>query len=134
METGPHGTFGFIDMPDGLRLFTGELPDKQNAPNISCIPPGIYNCAWTFSPAFKRMMYLVADVPKRSGIRIHSANFMGDKAAGLRAQLNGCLALGRRLGTIDGQKALILSSAAVTALESFMGREPFILEVISCSN
>jgi hypothetical protein len=54
---------------------------------------------------------------------------MGDKLLGYRAQLNGCIALGERLGWLDGQKALLLSAPAVRRFEAHMGREPFKLEI-----
>ncbi len=75
-ETGPHGTFGQIYF-DGRSVFTGELPDRGNAPNVSCIPAGTYRVVWNFSPAFKRNMFLVTNAEGRSGIRIHPANLMG---------------------------------------------------------
>lgn len=75
-------------------------------------------------------MYEVVGVPKRSGIRKHSANFMGAKDEGFRCQLNGCIALGEKLGWIEKQKALLISAPAVRRFESFMNREPFELEVV----
>lgn len=129
LETGDHGTFGRI-IVDDLILFTGELPWRDNSPNISCIPAGKYTCAWTFSPAFKRMMYAVGPVGGRAGIRIHPANLMGDKASGLRCQLNGCIAIGERLGTMQTQKAILLSAPAVRRLEDFTGRTNFSLEIV----
>ena len=65
----------------------------------------------------------------RTGIRKHPANFMGDAALGLRSQLNGCIALGERLGWMDGQKALLLSAPAVRRFESHMSHRPFLLEI-----
>jgi hypothetical protein len=132
LETSTHGTFGRIHFPGGS-LFTGELPDHDNAPNVSRIPAGRYRVAWTFSPAFKRFMYLVLDVPRRSGIRIHSANLMGIPAPPLRRQLHGCISLGERLGMMDGQKAVLLSAPAVRRFESAMSRNPFDLEILECS-
>lgn len=133
VETSDHGTFGRV-VVDGRVLFTGELPDRGNAPNISCVPAGTYGCEWTWSPAFKRFMYLLGPTPGRSGIRIHPANLCGDRACGLKAHLNGCIALGERLGTMDGQKALIVSAPAVRRLESAMERKSFILEIQPCSD
>jgi hypothetical protein len=132
LEAGDQGTFGRLSLPDGRAWFSGELPDRDNAPNVSCIPAGLYRCLWTWSPAFKRFMYLVDRVPGRSGVRIHSANYMGDRSKGHRCHLNGCIALGQRLGHIEGQKALILSTPAVFALEAGTGRQSFELEILPC--
>lgn len=130
LETGDHGTFGWIVLP-GLALFTGELPWRENQSNLSCLPDGGYNVVWTYSPAFRREMYLLLGTHPRSGIRKHSANFMGDRTKGLRSQLYGCIALGERLGWMDGQKALLLSAPAVRRFESYMERKPFRLEIVN---
>lgn len=129
LETSDEGTFGRLILP-GLTLFSGELPDRANLPNVSCIPAGEYAVRWTYSPRFKRFMYLVDGVAGRAGIRFHSANFMGDKACGLLCQLNGCIAPGMKLGRMDGQKAVLLSAQAMRLFEKSLNREPFRLEVI----
>jgi len=122
------GTFGRMTV-GGLTLFSGELPWADNAPDRSCIPVGEYRCAFTFSPRFRRMLYLVIDVPGRSGIRFHAANLMGAVDQGRKSQLNGCIALGERIGFMDGQKALLLSAPALRRFESALGGGPFDLEV-----
>lgn len=128
IESSDQGTFGVLSVA-GVTFFTGELPWRENASNVSCIPTGVYRCQWTYSPRFRRKMYLVDPVPRRTGIRKHAANFMGDVKKGLKAQLNGCIALGERLGWINGQKALLLSTPAMRRFESLMGGKPFELEV-----
>lgn len=128
-ETGDQGTFGKVFAPN-LSLFSGELPDRDNKPNISCIPAKAYSCRWTYSPRFQRFMYLVEDVPERTGVREHSANLMGDKALGFKAQLNGCIAFGERLGWIDKQKAVLLSAPAMRRFEKQMNYKEFILEIV----
>jgi hypothetical protein len=130
-ETGDQGTFGRIIAPRGLILFTGEQPWRDNATGLSCIPLGTYRSVWTWSRAFKRMMYLLLDTDPRVGIRAHSANLMGDLAKGHRSQLQGCIALGERLGWIEGQKALLLSAPAVRRFETTMDRQPFMLEIVN---
>jgi hypothetical protein len=74
-------------------------------------------------------MYLLLGTEPRAGIRIHSANLMGDDTIGYRRQLNGCLAFGERLGWLDGQKALLVSASAVRRFEEHMGGKPFLLEI-----
>lgn len=75
-------------------------------------------------------MYLVEGVPNRTGIRKHAANLMGDKNLGYTAQLNGCIALGEKLGFIDKQKALLLSAPALRRFENLMERKSFMLEIV----
>lgn len=130
-DHGDQGTFGRLITPAGLSLYTGELPWRDNRSNASCIPQAVYNVEWTFSPAFRRWMYLILDTDPRAGIRAHSANFMGDDTMGYKKQLNGCIALGEKLGWMDGQKALLLSISAVRRFEEHMERLPFKLEIVN---
>lgn len=131
LDHGDQGTFGHIDTQNGLVLFTGELPWRDNRSNASCILPAVYNVEWTFSPSFRRWMYLILGTDPRAGIRAHSANFMGDDTMGYKKQLNGCIALGEKLGWMDGQKALLVSAPAVRRFEEHMERQPFKLEIIN---
>jgi hypothetical protein len=129
LYTGPEGTFGRF-VTDGTVLFSGELPWRENKANVSCIPVGNYVCRWTYSQRFKRFMYLVDGVSGRTGIRFHSANFMGDVNDGCKSQLNGCIALGEKLGTMNKQKALLLSKPAIRRFEEAMGKETFKLQIV----
>lgn len=74
-------------------------------------------------------MYLLLGTDPRAGIREHPANLMGDETLGYRRQLNGCIALGEKLGWIDRQKALLVSAPAVRRFEAFMQWQPFTLEI-----
>lgn len=130
LETGDQGTFGRITALD-LTLFTGEQPWRDNAPNLSCVPIGKYRVEWTYSPRFGRMMYVLLGTEPRTGIRAHSANLMGDKNKGYRTQLAGCIALGEKLGWIDGQRALLLSVPAIRRFETTMNRQLFELEIVN---
>jgi hypothetical protein len=133
-ESGPHGTFGRLtaDVGDERHyFFTGELPWRDNQSNVSCIPEGIYKANFTFSPKFKRSMYEIGPVTGRTSIRLHSANLMGDTSLGFKSQLNGCISLGLKVGTLDGQKALLLSSPAMRQFETLMEGKPFVLEIKS---
>ena len=54
----------------GCLCFEGqEIETLENADYI--IPVGMYEVSVTYSPRFKRMLPLVMQVPKRSGIRFH---------------------------------------------------------------
>lgn len=133
LSTDDQGTFGKLTIGDH-EFFTGELPWRDNESNISCIPVGVYECRWTLSVRFKRFMYQLDDVPDRTGIRIHSANFMGDDTKRYRKQLNGCIALGEKIGEMGGQRALLVSAPAIRQFETLMAKKPFILEVIDGIN
>lgn len=127
-ESSDQGTFGSIVL-GSTTLFTGELPWRDNRSNRSCIPPGLYTCQWTYSPRFKTFTYLLDAVPERTVIRIHPANLMGDLDKGYLSQLNGCIALGERMGWMDKQKALLVSGPAVRRLAEYTGKRTFQLEI-----
>lgn len=128
LETSTQGTFGRLITP--WRTYrTGELQDLNNKSGMSCIPTGEYTCMWTYSPSFKRHMYLVCNVHNRSGIRIHSANYVGRQDLGYRQQLQGCIALGMNVGIMESQKALVQSRFAILEFEQKTQREKLELEI-----
>jgi len=128
LESSAQGTFGRL-IAGRLALFSGELPWRDNAPSISCIPAGTYQCLLTNSPRFGRPLYLVGPVRGRAGIRIHPANVMGDRAKGYLCQLNGCIALGEHIGWMDRQKAILSSVTALRLLETYFSGRPFELTI-----
>lgn len=126
-ESTDQGTFGvLLGCP---KVFTGELPWRDNARDVSCIPVGQYRAVWTFSPKFRRFTYMLHDVPERGVIRIHPANFMGDEAQGFKSELDGCIALGNSFVKKAKQKHLLDSAVAVREFENWLKERPFILEV-----
>jgi hypothetical protein len=131
--SGDAGTFGTVRAWNGsnsLALFTGELPDRGNSSGLSRINAGKYRAIYTESPAFHFSTYEILNVPQRSGIRWHVANFFGDRLKGLRADVLGCTGLGEARGTLLGQAALLRSITAVRRFEEFMQYQPFDLEII----
>ncbi len=114
---------------DDFECATLELPYKDNQHSISCIPHGIYRCMLTRSNRLSTLLghdvttYEVFDVPNRSGIRIHSANFS--------YQLLGCIALGSNYADIDGngKKDLINSRLTVNKFHEFMDGADFELVI-----
>lgn len=85
ISSGAEGTFGNLITDNGMSLVTLELPWQNDAPNISCIPPGNYLVKWTSHP-LHGWVYQVENVLGRSAILIHSAN--------IPEQLLGCIAVG----------------------------------------
>ena len=122
------GTFGML-VTDGGWWYALELPWRQNRRNVSRIPSGEYGCEWTYSPTFRKHLYLVSPVRNRSGIRIHAGNWAGDAAKGLRTHVQGCILLGQRTGLLQGQPAVLGSQDALTQFEEVMGRRPFQLTI-----
>jgi hypothetical protein len=113
------GTFGLLVTAGGW-WYTMELPWKDNERSVSCIPCGEYNVVKTYSQRFERDLYILGHVTDRDGIRIHPANKV--------SQLEGCIALGNRMGTVGG-KHLVGSGRAVKALHRVMGNKSFKLIV-----
>lgn len=126
------GTFGTLSVyEDGALLyqcFTGELPDRNNQVQMSCIPTGKYMCQPWHTKKFPNH-YNVMRVPGRTAILIHEGNFCGDKTKGYLRNVAGCILVGRALGTLRGQRAVLSSKLAMKDLRKAIGEEKFFLEV-----
>ena len=75
-----------------FECYTLELPWKDNQRRVSCIPEGEYKAIKHHSPKFGNSVW-IQDVPNRSEILIHPANYV--------RQLLGCIAVGSDLKDID---------------------------------
>jgi hypothetical protein len=129
METSDEGTFGKLRVGD-LRLYSGELPWRENAPNISCIPPGDYPCVPYQSKRFGQC-FAVENVPGRFGILIHPANLVGaHDNPEFQTELEGCIAPGKGRGFLAGQDAVTSSRVALSELMDELWDEPFTLRII----
>lgn len=125
---GDEGTFGVLEV-DGLTFHTGELPWRDNRRGKSCVPAGTYLVEWDPSPKYG-MKYELRNVPGRTTILIHAANYVGDEDLGFRAQVDGCIALGAEISELEGQMAVRSSKDTVKAFEDHMGRAPFQLHIV----
>lgn len=126
------GTFGVLTY-GASTCRTLELPWRDNMPQRSCIPPAVYRCAIVKSPRFGRV-YGVMNVPGRSAVLIHPANFAGDVDKGWTTQLHGCIAPCQKVGQMRNtagqmQMAGLLSRPAWDQLMGWAGGEPFELEI-----
>jgi len=127
------GTFGIIVFENNC-LFTLELPNRDNKPNISCIPTGTYDVSLKYSPHFHKQLYHLHDVPNRSYIMIHPANFGGNIDNHYQSQLSGCIALGKGIGKIINifgkkQEAILNSRLAIKEFYDIMRGRNFKLKV-----
>lgn len=123
-----HGTPGVL-VALGQGWNTLELPWRQNRRKLSCIPAGRYRCVWVRSPRFG-WVYHVTSVPDRTAILIHGGNLAGDVLKGLKTHVQGCILLGERRGRLGGQRAVLVSQAALRRFHGVMGERPFTLEVV----
>uniref|UniRef100_UPI004048835D DUF5675 family protein n=1 Tax=Polynucleobacter sp. TaxID=2029855 RepID=UPI004048835D len=136
----PDGTFGKLRLPDGSSLYTVEPPWKDNEPNVSCIPDGLYDLALRKSPKVFQSSggkyshgYEILGVPGRQFCMIHPANWPHE--------LDGCIAPGldyRIIQTKEGEfkQAVTSSRAAFVRLMNVMQKadsvklyiKPFVME------
>jgi hypothetical protein len=128
-QTSDEGTFGVIVTDTGFTCFSGELPQRENASHLSCIPAGTYSCTYRNSPKHG-MCYHVENVPGRDNIEIHSANWVGDVTLGYKCQLEGCIAPGLEVNELEGQTAVRASKAALYELETDLNKEAFELTIV----
>jgi hypothetical protein len=77
--------FGVLLNGDKQLCCTCERPWLDNTPDVSCIPPGSYDFTTYESPT-KGQVWITQDVPGRTNIEVHSANWP--------SQLEGCIAVG----------------------------------------
>ena len=70
---------------------------KKKVYGQTAIPRGSYECVYTYSNRFKKMLPLLKDVPGFDGIRIHSGNSSKDT--------EGCILVGLNL-----KKGMVLNS------------------------
>jgi len=129
----PHATFGQIRFGDGLTIYTVEKPWQDNEPFLSCIPEGTYRCTWqpttTSVPAsFNGHTWYVEGgnglVGLNLGVRTRIAWHKGNTSD----DVQGCIAVGQRLGTVSGKWAVVGSQDALIALRSRLPDE-FELEI-----
>lgn len=113
------GTFAY----GTAQCFSLERPWFNNETDVSCIPPGTYQLAWTFMPDMNAYHYEVLNVPGRSGIFIHPANQV--------AQVEGCIALGTTWGELSGdtEPDVLNSRVAIEAFEIWGNKNPLILTI-----
>jgi len=125
IDSSEQGTVGELVAGD-FRCFTMEPPWKDNRPNLSSIPDGVYPCIWHRSPRYG-WGYAVTKVPGRSAILIHAGNIVQNT--------RGCILPGARIGRLPGraaaQLAVLISRPTVRRFADHQKRQPFQLEIIS---
>lgn len=122
LEKTEKGTIGALKLNDELICWILERPWIDNQRNISCIPPGIYQCKRHESPKFGEV-FKIMDVPERTDILFHPGNRICESL--------GCPMTGSEIGELKGERAVLESSKAfikfMTALE---GVDYFPLQII----
>lgn len=93
----------------GLKLFTIERPWANNEPFVSCIPQGEYKVVRRHSEKYGAHWH-VLDVPNRSLILIHVANYA--------SELQGCIGIGTGQ-SIDPRKLRHMVTNSRKAMQQF---------------
>lgn len=127
-------TFGSFIMPwfkAQPPLDTIELPWKENQPDISCIPAGIYICK-PYSSARHPDTWEVTNVPGRTAVHFDIANYACDIFEGDKivhpCELLGCIAIG--MGKDEKVPMVKNSEHALNFLRTMIGiKNAFELEI-----
>lgn len=116
------GTFGRLELSNGMQFYTVERPWLANRPRVSCVPQGTYTLNKRFSNVVKRTSggkysqgWEVQNVPERTYIMIHPANTMDD--------LEGCIGVGDSLGFVKGKWAVLNSRKAFDKLMDELAKQ-----------
>lgn len=106
----PEQVLGILNVVEGARILfqckTLELGWRNNLPNISCVPAGHYQLSWEHSPSFNRKLWELKNVPNRSEIKFHVANYS--------KELRGCIAVGDHHLDMNGDGKRDLRNSAHT--------------------
>lgn len=113
--------FGALFLDEKEICKTLELPWRDNQKGISCIPAGEYKLSPYPSSRFGEV-YIVNDVPNRTGILIHTGNTASD--------IEGCILVGDSYGKLNGKKAVLNSRQAFNLLKEVLGKEEYLLNII----
>lgn len=115
------GTIGVLRVQKEVFCFTLEPPDKLNLRNVSNIPAQQYLCEKYNSHRFGPT-YQVCNVPGRSAILFHGGN--------VKEHTEGCILLGRAIGSVGSRKGLIFSQQAFEGfIEKLEGAPTFHLTI-----
>ena len=115
------GVFGRLIVPD-FTCLTVERPWLDNAPNVSCIPAGVYGMNLGMYNKGGYPAYELEGVPKRTLIKIHRANVSSD--------VQGCIGVGISHGVVGGHWAVLSSRVTLdTVMETLAPFESLEIEI-----
>lgn len=96
-----HGTFGVMVVDGEPFCVTLEPYARDNAPNVSCIPSGVYLCKRVYSGIVGGDTFEVTDVERRSFIRFHPGNTDDNT--------EGCIVIAQHFGKLGRDWAVLNS-------------------------
>lgn len=105
LQYAPDATFGRLESSDGTTIcVTLELPNKGNAPDVSCIPAGQYTAVRYLSPKRGYDVWLLQSVPGRTYVEMHIGDTTKDT--------DGCILLGSYFGFSGDVYGIVNSKTA----------------------
>lgn len=127
-------TLGGLSLFDSSEIFickTIELPWKNNKRDVSRIPANHYPAVIHHSPRFGHCIW-IQEVPNRSEILIHPANFVGSSNPKTgKPDLLGCIGVGREFKDMDSDGIMDLYDSANTMKELMsLVSEPLYVNII----
>jgi len=119
-------TFGvFIDDKNVPFAVTLELPWKDNANNVSCIPCGTYKVKRVTTPNHGNC-FQITNVPNRTMILLHVANTNKD--------ILGCVGVGEKFDPVSGVDGIAESTFGYKEfMRKLEGVDEFSLRIIDCT-
>jgi Family of unknown function (DUF5675) len=111
LTTSSEGTFGTLLVNGRPYYVTLELPWKNNQKDVSCIPPGEYKATRMFSEKFKKVLFVLHNIPGRDLVEFHIGNTISNT--------EGCVLLGSEFSKTE--YAIVDSRVA---FDDFMIRMP----------
>lgn len=123
LESSAYATYGqIVDEENRLLCRTLELPWRNNAPRVSCVPAGTYPAHRRYSPKHKYELFELDGVPNRSNIELHVGNLTADSL--------GCILLGMRFGMLGDKHGILASGEAFRVfMEALRGVDQFTLVI-----
>ena len=106
----PAATIGYMDLPH-KRLYSLELPWKDNSEDVSCIPEGTYLLKRDHTG--KHQYYAVQDIPSRTNIEWHMGNYLKD--------ILGCTVFGQ--ARMNDNISVASSALALKEIVKYIGDE-----------
>jgi hypothetical protein len=123
-DQGTPGTAELVH-PAGIEMWAGyslELPWRDNASGISCVPPGLYMAHLRTSSKFGYDVYELENVPNRVACELHIGNWAGDVSLGFRSDVEGCTIFGTSHAQLapPGKSPQLAVASSTTAFKAFM--------------
>jgi Family of unknown function (DUF5675) len=115
----PNATLGTLTISDVKTntIYTLENPERKTDKD-NRIPAGTYNCK-PYSGTKYKDVYIVENVPNRSAILLHWGNTEKDTL--------GCILLGNKMGSLEGEPAILGSKICYARFRSLIGPNEFTL-------